>query len=172
MSHWKYKLFHGLGRYRGVEKRAQSQPSKKVFWEGWWAVSESMRWNWIEWKAGVWGEGHIWDIPTWAIADSKGHKLESPYWLSSWVTFLLRAQPGVDLRRWGGKRAESLLPLPGSPSCACDSHRNAKGTKISWFFLCCSKAAVLSRAGFDLCTFSGFLSVRHILLEFWQVFFL
>lgn len=126
----------------------------------------------MEWKSSVWGEGHIWDIRTWAFVDSKGHQLESPYWLSSWVTFLLRVQPGVDPRRWEGKRAQSLLPLPGSPSCACDSHGNAKGTKISQFFLCCSKTPVLSRVIFDLCMFFSFLSVRHIFLEFWQVFFL
>lgn len=104
----------------------------------------------MEWKSSVWGEGHIWDIHTWAFVDSRGHQLKSPYWLSSWVTFLLRVQPGVDLRRWGGKRAQSLLPLPGSPSCASDSHGNAKGTKISQFFLCRSKAAVLSRGVFWL----------------------
>lgn len=115
----------------------------------------------MEWESSVWGEGHTWDMCLGLCGQQRTSAWEPL--LSSWVIFLLRVQPGVDLGRQGGKRAQSLLPLPGSPSCACDSHGNAKGTKISLSFLCCSKAAVVGRVIFDLCTFSSFLSVRHIL---------
>lgn len=131
----------------------------------------------MEWKSSMWGEGaHMGNVCLCLCGQQRmrmsvGFQLESPCWLSSWVVFLLRVQPGMELGRWGGKRAHSLLPLPGLPSCACDIQENAQEPKTSLFFLCCSKAAVRSRLIFDLCRFSSFFSVKHILfLEFWQVF--
>lgn len=129
MSHRKYKLFHGLGRYRGVEKRAQSQPSKKVFWKGWWAVSESMQRNWIEWKSGVWGEGHIWDIPTWAVVDSKGQPWES-------LLAVILSDISPKSAAWGGsqkmRREESgeLAAFARFPFLCLWQSQKCKGDKV------------------------------------------
>lgn len=131
----------------------------------------------MEWKSSVWGEGaHMGNTCLCLCGQQRmrmsvGFQLESPYRLSSQVAFLLRGQPGMECGRWGGKRAHSLLPLPGLPSCACDIQENAQEPKTSLFLLCCIKAAVRSRLISDLCRFSSFFSVKHILfLEFWQVF--
>lgn len=131
----------------------------------------------MEWKSSVWGEGaHMGNICLCLCGQQRmrmsvGFQLESPYRLSSQVAFLLRGQPGMECGRWGGKRAHSLLPLPGLPSCACDIQENAQEPKTSLFLLCCIKAAVRSRLISDLRRFSSFFSMKHILfLEFWQVF--
>lgn len=97
----------------------------------------------MEWKSSVWGEGaHMGNICLCLCGQqqmrmSVGFQLESPYRLSSQVAFLLRGQPGMERGRWGGKRAHSLLHLPGLPSCACDIQENAQEPKTSLFLLCC-----------------------------------
>lgn len=68
-------------------------------------------------------------------------------------------------------------PVPASPSCACDTHGNTKGTKTSCFFLHCSKAAVLNRGILGLCRVSlsfgsSFSVIRSWFLQFSHVLYI
>lgn len=190
VSRRRYKLFRGLGRYRGIERygryRAQSQPSTKVFCRGWWAVSESTRWHRVEWKSSAWGEGCVWDLRPGAFVDSKGHWLESPDCHPEWHFSWEHSLGWVSEDREGREHSTCCLcqvplPVPVSvtevqrgqrfPVSSCPAARQLCWGE--WFLIVCVLLSPLAEtqslwvlAGFLFGTCSLFLQVFLIFLVF------